>query len=107
MRLIKTIYGWRAESFIKIDDKHDLLISTYKNSYGKLVTTSSRVTNSEDGKSYTFVMFSDFIKWIFEEPVRCTEKAVKSQHEKALLQVSEILAECADFYAKKAENEEN
>lgn len=100
MKVFKSINGWKAESFFKLDDRHSLHVTTSKRSNGQLATTATRVTDSEDGMSYSFAVYQDFYKTLVTSATRVTEKAVKSQHEKALEGLDDLKKEVENFYNK-------
>ena len=90
---------WRGESYVHLTPTTGLRITTSKNHAGKLVTTAQHV-RFDDGVE-TFMLFADYHKFILVKDVRCTENAVKAQHDAALLLIDSIINECNEFYAKK------
>jgi len=76
-----------------------LTISTSKGYRGLLSTTVS-VAWADDGVE-TFAIFGDFMIHPIREQARCTEKAVREQHERALAQVEHYKGLAREFYAAK------
>ena len=93
----------------RLKDKGDsektarLTISTSKDLHG-LLSTSVSVTWVAD-RFETFMIFGDFMIRPLREKVRCTEKAVREQHERALAQIEEYKERAREFYAAKARAE--
>ena len=64
-----------------------LVVSTYKDNRGMLVTqASAHVISVMNGKEFmTFRLYTDYSKPVLREKVRVTEKAVRDQHARALI----------------------
>ena len=83
-------------------DRRELKFSTYKGDSG-LRTRASVSTVSEDGRSYAHDLLGDFsVVVLVDKTARGTEKAIMQQHAQALLQLDDLLAKVAIFYAAKA-----
>ena len=101
--IYKSAYGWKAQTIVPLGDKADLDITTLKRYGGRLVTTATRRTVSDDGTSSSFIVFSDFHESVItESPARITEKAVADQHRRALQQLDAIKARCAAHYGQQS-----
>jgi len=94
--------NWKGESYVHLTPCTGLRILTSKNATGKLVTTAQHV-RYEDGIE-SFFLFADFHKFVIVKETRVTEKAVKAQHDAALLVLDSIVNECNEFYANKESN---
>lgn len=92
--------GWEARTIVPLErgEGYRLKVSTYKGDRG-LVTYAS--TERLDGHFVTFRMFRDFHMTVLREPTRCTEKAVREQHQRALDQLADILAREAAWEAEQ------
>lgn len=97
-KVIKSNYGWKAETSVELDDKYSLLITTSKRLNRKLATIAIRAEVSEH---FITTVFGDFYEKVIEEDVRVTEKSVTDQHNRALEHLDAIKARCAAFYAAK------
>lgn len=96
-----TYYGWKAITLLpvpQLSDKTYLEITTMKRSSGALCT--SCWIQKEDNGYLSHVMCQDFSKTIYEAKVRCTEKAVREQHELALQNIATTIAEAVTHYNK-------
>jgi hypothetical protein len=91
--------GFEAETVIDLGfDRRQLRIHTGKRSRG-LQCTAHVVQVSEDGKSFTMVLFQDFNQIVVPvEKKRCTERAINDMHEKALMHVDTIIADAKLHY---------
>lgn len=93
-------YSGETEIFISKERRLFLRIATYKTASRHLVTNASVNTVSEDGRSYTHAMFSDFNKQIVSSsPSRITKKLIEAQHNGVLNSyLDSILTEAKAFY---------
>jgi hypothetical protein len=76
-----------------------LRISTFKASNGQLIS-SANVHETGNGM-LRMSLGGDFSKRLVTSGVRCTEQAVRAQHENALAVAPAVLAEAHAFYAAK------
>ena len=84
-------------------ERRQLKISTNKSDRSGIVTRASVSQVSEDGCSTIHALFGDFSVVVLDnKTARGTEKAITAQHALALLQVDDLLAKVAAFYAPKA-----
>lgn len=97
---VKSAYGWKSESLIPLDDKHEINVVTRKSFNGVLVTSANRVEISKDG-DFRYILFSDFSKDYKKTKIECTEKNVVAQHEEVLLNIDMIKQDCENFYKGK------
>lgn len=96
----KSIYGWKAETHIDLGNNRELHFTTMKRSNGVTVTNAN-VVRVSDGMC-SFVVFQDYSEAILSEKLgRVTEKAVREQHQKALLRLEEVKAKVRAHYAAK------
>lgn len=98
--VLKSHYGWEADTHIPLEDNHILRIHTMKRYGGELVTTATRMTRSLGeflGLSYTPT--EDFHTVVTQQRVRVTERAVRAQHDQALAQVDDLKAQVKAHYA--------
>lgn len=103
-RIRKGVYGWCAETEIKMPELGDnrvLDITTMKRSSGALVTTAT--VNIRDGMWVTHRVFEDFQTTLDQSRVRCTEAAVRAQHERALARLSEVKGRACIHYSRMLE----
>lgn len=105
--LRRKTYGdksWTAKTAeeLEIDGrKAQLLVSTYKNDYGTLVTQASVSFITAPG-ILTFAVFSDFSARLAAVKTRCTEKAVSEQQARFVANWASLKQTVIDFYAEKA-----
>jgi hypothetical protein len=93
----KGAYGWRACTSIPFPfGDRQLELTTMKRSNGTLATTAC--CGKQEGLCFTYIVFEDFNMRVLSENVRCTEAAVRAQHQKALEKLPEIEARCARHY---------
>ena len=85
---MKTIYGkgdngHKATTSYDLDNGLTLKVSTRKGNSGKLITTASCAKVSRDNGfvSETHRVYQDFYTTVFAQIARCTEKAIKAQHD--------------------------
>ena len=84
-------------------ERRQLKICTNKSDRSGIVTRASVSQVSEDGRSFIHMLFGDFSVVVLDnKTARGTEKAITAQHALALLQVDDLLAKVAAFYAPKA-----
>ena len=78
-----------------------LVVSTYKDNRGMLVTqASAHVISVMNGKEFmTFRLYTDYSKPVLREKARVTEKAVHEQHRRALALLPTVLEEVRTHYA--------
>ena len=96
----KSVYGWKAETYIDLGNNRELHFTTMKRSSGVMVTTAN-VVRVSDGIC-SFVVFQDYSEAVVSEKLgRATEKAVREQHQKALLRLEEVMAKMRAHYAAK------
>jgi len=94
--------GWQAETIIPFEGErgeqgYRLKISTYK---GTRSVPTYAGTERLDGAFVTTRIFRDFRGVVFKGVgLRCTEKTVREQHEKALTLIPDILKMEADWEA--------
>jgi hypothetical protein len=100
MKLQKDIRGnWHAKSSYDLGGNRMLEIGTMKRSNGMLTTTA--VVNVKDMSfpdAMVHRMFTDYNKFLVGDSVRCTEKAVREQHEFALTMLDRIKLEVKTHY---------
>lgn len=92
-----------------------MLIRTSKRHDKTLTTTATVNTAHEDGLGYThaygFGSRGDFSRTLIKKAVRCTEKAIRIQHEEALVTVTgwnrdSTIEDAINHYAKQREEVE-
>lgn len=97
--------GNLCETFVPASHGRHLQITTMKRSSGDLSTTVVSVlltTVSDKGyHSVTYSPFSDYYKSPVRERVRCTEKAIRGQHQAVLDNIQIFLDESKAFYDVK------
>ena len=78
-----------------------LVVSTYKDNRGMLVTqASAHVISVMNGQEFmTFRLYTDYSKPVIREKARVTEKAVREQHARALALLPTVLGEVRTHYA--------
>ena len=78
-----------------------LVVSTYKDNRGMLVTqASAHVISVMNGKEFmTFRLYTDYSKPVLREKVRVTGKAVQDQHRRALDLIPTVLDDVCTHYA--------
>jgi hypothetical protein len=95
--------GWEAHSEIDTGDGRVLRIDTHKRGLGGVSTSATSVVPSADGGGFSYLPFSDFCETVIQErEVRCTEKSVRNQHLRAMLNATDIKAKALAFYAERA-----
>jgi hypothetical protein len=93
--------GWAGKTTIPLDDgsAREVQISTWKGQRGGVST--SVTVHTREGAFVSHKLFSDYSKrWALDD-VRVTEKAVTTQHNRVLALKADILADVAEFYAKR------
>ena len=77
-----------------------LVVSTYKDNRGMLVTqASAHVISVMNGQEFmTFRLYTDYSKPVLREKARVTEKAVHEQHRRALALLPTVLEEVRTHY---------
>ena len=96
-----TFRNWKAVTVLpvpQLSDKTYLEVVTMKRSSGALCT--SCWIQKEANGMLSHAMFKDFSKTIYQNKVRCTEKAVREQHELALQNIATTIAEAVAHYNK-------
>lgn len=100
--------GWQATTYFPMGEAKDhfdrpaerrLRINTSKSSRGGISTFASCVLEREG--IISFAIGGDYSKTVASESVRCTEKAVREQHQRALALAEQILADARTFYQVK------
>ena len=78
-----------------------LVVSTYKDNRGMLVTqASAHVISTMNGQEFmTFRLYTDYSKPVLREKARVTEKAVREQHARALALLPTVLDDVRTHYA--------
>lgn len=99
MTIVKSAYGWRAWSAHTLTNGYELTILTAK-SFNNLLSTSASAAKT-DGDNFPITLKSDFCERVTRSNVRCTEKNVRGQHARALLQEHGLIARAEAHYAKK------
>lgn len=103
-RIYKDVYyGWKAITLLpvpQLSDKTYLEVVTMKRSSGALCTSCLIQKESTEGY-LSHAMFRDFSKTIYQNKVRCTEKAVREQHELALFNIAFTISEAVAHYGKE------
>ncbi len=102
--------GWRAEDRIPLgaakggmgkEGTRMLHIDTHKTSRGGLVTHASVMVHTPDG-GMSCVLFGDFSERLMQSNVKCTEKAVRTQHEHVMREYAGSLPDrVRAFYSEK------
>ena len=93
--------NWVAETTIEapeLGEQRFIRLHTGKNHNGELATMMSVNQWGEDKRSYTHKVFSDFCRIVAREKVRCTEKAVTTQHQLALSHIAALKRDAAEHY---------
>lgn len=91
-----------AETRYALAGPFQLEISTGKSFDGKLVTDANVCKFGDGMKEQRFP--GDFRARVYAEPTRCTEKALREQHSRALTLVDQLLERAREYYAAKGEN---
>lgn len=109
-RVYKGRDGWRAEDRITLgpakgsmgrDGERVLHIDTHKSHRGGLVTHASVMVHTPDG-CCSCVLFGDFSERLMQSNVKCTGKAVRTQHEHVMREYAgSLLDRVRAFYAAK------
>lgn len=90
---------WFAETNIMLDEvkRLELRITTINAGRGKVSANGSVHVVSEDGRSYTHMMFQDYNKNIFvKEAKRVTEKVIEEIHNS--IDFVEVIADAKKHY---------
>ena len=96
----KSIYGWKAETHIDLGNNRELHFTTMKRSSG--VTTTQATVVKVEGTMISHMLFQDYSEAILSEKLgRVTEKAVREQHQIALLRLEEVKSKVRAHYAAK------
>lgn len=97
--------GKMAETLVPASHGRHLNIVTMKRYSGALSTTITGVTvdldNGRGFAGYSYMMYQDYCKNPVSERVRCTEKAVRAQHQAILDNIQAYLDEAEEFYKAK------
>lgn len=104
----KDHYGhWRATTQVEFDPdaKRVLEVYTGKNSRGDLYTSAS--VHKLEGNAKTHMVFQDFHKVMATVRVRCTEKAVRQQHEDVLSRLESVRQYARQHYRSELEGSDN
>ena len=104
--------GWCGESSIALPGHADrmLMISSHKHSDGTLVSSASVRTKERDGM-WSFVIGGgkdgDFYKVVARSaPKRVTERVVREQHNRVLVDFDAIVQEACQHYAAQEQRKE-
>lgn len=94
--------GWTAETQIELSGDRVLTVTTMKR-WDKSLTTTASVSKRSFTDGIAFLTFrmggdGDFYKTLAKEQVRVTEKAVQTQHDKVLEQLTAIKQAALDYY---------
>lgn len=93
--------GWRAETSIDLNDKQVLKLNTRSNTRGGIATWAS-VHEVQDNGMLAHVLMQDFSTAVrIDTTVRCTEKAVRRQHDVVLSFLEQIKQSVQAFYGPK------
>lgn len=91
---------WHAETHVPLEGKQQLRISTYKTERGDLQSFAS-VCKVENGY-VTHMVYQDYSRRVIVNRVRCTEKAVRDQHQQAIGLLPKILEDIAQHDGQHA-----
>lgn len=103
------VHGWQALTKIALGDAKDYMgrdakrvleIETSRSSASRQLVSSAYVV-LECGTTRQFGIGSDFRMRILVTGAKCTERAVRVQHETALAQLNDIEAKARAYYAAK------
>lgn len=100
--------NWKCENDIELGGDRILRISTHKVHSGALVTTATGHKRVGDGAlQHIFSMGmdsaeDDFRKTLASSKVKCTSKAVATQHGEAMKLVSALVSDATAHYAAQA-----
>jgi len=98
-RLRRTIHGHLVmETTVPLEGDFVLMIYTSKIKLARYLETHAVVGQQGDGYTTTQI-FHDYNKTLAKEPVRATEKAIRTQHEQVLATIDTILADVTRHYA--------
>jgi len=93
-----------CETLVPASNGKHLQVTTMKRYGGGLSTTVTAVEVQPPSASgfwgVSYMPFSDYNVCALRESVRCTEKAIRGQHQKVLDAIDQYLDECEAFYAK-------
>ena len=96
--------GVEAKTTRLLPDGRALIVTTRKASRGGLDTSAMVVKPNEHG--FTWSPFEDFNELLRKAPaLRCTERNVMEEHQKALVDMEAIKARAVAHYAKATEDE--
>ena len=105
-RYYRDIRGWCGETVISLPGyvKKQLVLNTHKHSFSPVLTTEASVRTDKGGGCWSFVIGAtvacDYMKRvILTSPKRVTERAVRQQHERALIMLDKITQEAIAHYA--------
>lgn len=105
-RIYKSMHnGWTVKTTVEtpeLGERRFLELVTCKRHTGEVATIATVCTRSEDGVSYSFVMFQDFNRAIAREKTRATEKNVNTQHTLALHHIESIKRDACEHYGVTA-----
>lgn len=95
--------GWEAKTTFNVHGNRYMQIRTSKSSRGGIDSTASCVNINSDG-TLTMMLFHDYHKTLLKNDVRCTDKAIKTQHDQALLLKDALLLDVGTFYLARDED---
>lgn len=90
-QVYKNAYGWTAETAVQVTEKMQVIVTTMKRSDGK-ITTIAREQILGAGGLYFYTMTTWRVRMKLSEG-RATQKAIEAQHNAALLELDQVIAE--------------
>lgn len=90
--------SWHAETHVDLGENKQLRLSTWKTDRG--LQSFASVCKLENG-CVTHMMYADYSKRVILEKARCTEKAVREQHDRALKMLPVIMDDVTRHYNRE------
>lgn len=98
--------GKVCETLVPSSHGRHLNVITMKRSGGQLSTTVTSVVVQPPSPSgfygISYMPFSDYNVCAVRETIRCTEKAIRGQHQLVLNSIDQYLSESESFYNQQA-----
>ena len=107
-RYYRDARGWCGETIIALPgyEKKQLVLNTHKHTSSPVLETDASVRTDEGRGCWCFVIGAagegDYMKRVIRtSPKRVTEKAVRQQHERALIMLDGITQDAVAHYAAR------
>ena len=112
-RYYRDTRGWCGETIVALPgyEKKQLVLNTRKHTSSPVLTTDASVRTNEGRGCWSFAIGfggeGDYMKRvILTSPKRVTEKAVRQQHERALIMLNGITQDAVAHYARQRKTEQ-